>query len=794
MLANYILIAIRNIKRNLGYAAINVFGLALGITCSLILFLLIDFYTSFDKDYTDADRIYRIISIRENNGVEDYNPGVPAPFTEALRQDVNGFEEALFISYIQSGQIGINNNEENKLFQEDEGVGYVEPNYFNFFTRNLKSGSLHSFAEPNQVILSESKAKKYFGDLNPINRIITVNNTEHLKVIAVVDDFALNSNFPLDIIISYATIRTEKMEEGWGSIDSDDQCFVMLEHNGSTSSVVNQFPNFNKKYFGEERAAQMSMGLQPLSDLQYDERYSNFRGSTISHESIWAMRIIAIFLLLTACINFINLSTAVAVRRSKEIGIRKVMGSQRVQLVVQYFLETGLITIIALLASVGLAELGLIQLNTFLSTDLHINFKNSTQLIFMFIIWIGITIASGLYPAVLLSGFSPAMALKNKITNRSVGGYSLRRTLVVCQFVISQVLIIGTIIMLMQMNYFKTKDLGFSKVAIVTIPIPDAEDANKKKVLKGEIDRLGSVQQSSLCRRPPSDPSTYNARFLMDGGNEEGYRTQMKAADGEYLNLFNIEVLAGTGLSDLDTANGWVVNEKLVEVVGVGTPEGMIGRKLRFGSRELEVRGVVRDFHTVSLNSEIYPTLLYNSVRAYESLSIKLKAGHNAQTLKEIEKIWIAHYNDYLFSYNFLDDTINQFYDEERRMSTLLVVFSVIAILIGCLGLYGLIAYMANEKEKEIGVRKILGASSGQIMFIFSKELLILVFISFLVAAPLAAYVMNSWLQNFAYRIELNGMMFLGGVVTALVISFLTVGFRTIKAANSNPATTLRTE
>lgn len=792
MLRNYFMVAMRNLKRNFSYSTINVFGLALGITCSLILFLLISFFTSFDQDHPNGDRIYRITSVRSNNGLSDYQAGVAPVMPEALRSDITGLQDVLFMSYRDQGLIALESKGETHRYREKGGIVFTEANLFKFFNRKIVAGAVGDFNQPNQAIISEELAKKYFGDESPLGRILRLDNQYDIVVVAVVNDFSDNTNFPFGLIISYKTILDEKERYGWNSVDSNDQCYVLLNADLEPGDIESQFPGFMTKYLGTEKAERTTFSLQPLSEIMFNDQYSNFRYRTIKKESLWAMGVVAIFLLFTACINFINLSTAVAVKRSKEVGIRKVMGSQRGQLMLQYFCETGLIAFVALVISVGLAEIGLIQLNSFFETNLHIDVRSAPQLFFIGLVWLFVTLASGLYPAMLLSGFSPAVALKNKITG--TGTYSLRRTLVVFQFMISQILIVGTIIMLMQMNYFANKDLGFVKDAVITVPIYDSKNVAKKKVLKKEIDRLAGVRQSSLCLEPPSSESTYNTRFRIEGGAEEGYRTQILKVDGDYLNMFQIPVLAGRDLLDLDSANGWVVNETLAKTVGYTTPETIVGRIITIGKRSLPVLGVVRDFHTVSLNNEIYPTILFNDPEAYYNIAVQLKAGEFSKTISEIEKLWNEQYNDYLFSYQFLDESLSKFYDRERKLSTLLIIFASIAILIGCLGLYGLISYMANEKEKEIGVRKVLGASSGQIMFIFSKELLILVLVSFVIASPIAGYVMNGWLQNFAYHIDLNWSMFGAGIIVTLIIAFATVGYRTLKAANTNPVNTLRSE
>ena len=794
MIRNYFTITIRNIQRNLSYTLINVFGLALGITCSLVLFLMISFFTSFDNFHKNGDRIYRVVNSSDHNGRENFGAGVPSLLPDAMRTDISGLEHVLFISGSNNGLFSIEGNGTRKIFEQEEGFGYTDSTYFTFFNRRLLEGNqMTALSEPNQVLLSRKTAARFFGETEAMGQLIRLNNDIDLKVTGILDDYPNNTSFPFDILISFSTIRKQKEEQGWNSTYSDDQCFVMLADGVTAESVDTQFPAFIEKYQGEKNAEEMKRWLQPLSELNYDSRFSNYRYSTVSKTSIMAMGVVALFLLITACINFINLSTAVAVKRSKEVGIRKVLGGQRLQLIAQYLSETGLITLMALIISIGLSELTLIKLNSFLDLDLHVNFYEPNTVVFLLLVWMAVSTLSGFYPAMLLSGFSPALALKNKITNRSTGGFALRRSLVVFQFVISQYLIVGTVILLSQMNFLQNKDLGFSKDAIISVPIPDNAPVNNKKALKSELSRMGGVDMVSLCSALPSSGSVSMTNFQLQGV-EENHITQVKLADENYRELFDIEFLTGRDLAGLDTATTCLVNEELVRAVGIENPEDIIGRVITIWGRQLPVVGVVKDFHTMSLEREIDPTIIFNRLELYQEMAVRLKSGSFNETIEQIEKAWTTQYPDYLFSYDFLDEQIKEFYEGEQKMSVLLIIFSGIAIAIGCLGLYGLISFMANEKEKEIGVRKVLGASTGNILFIFSREFVILIVVAFVIASPLAGYIMSQWLDNFAYKVPLNGLMFITGISITLIIAFLTVGYRSVKASITNPVEALRNE
>lgn len=794
MLKNYITVTIRNISRNLGYATINVLGLSLGITCSLVLFLMVSYYTSFDNYHQFKDRIYRLVNSSDNNGREDFTPGVPVPLVEAAKTDITGLDKVLFISGENNGLFTIEDNGSKSIFEQEEKFGYTDSTFFDFFDRKILLGNYRTaLSGPGQVLLSETVAKKFFGETDPMNKLIRLNNSKDLKVTGVMEDAPANTNFPFEILISYATIKNDKESQGWRSIYSDDQCYVMLKEGANPDEINNQFPDLIKKYQGEESALEIKRWLQPLSDISYDSRFSNYRYTTISKSTIMAMMVIALFLIITACINFINLSTAVAVKRSKEVGIRKVLGGQRGQLIVQYLAETGIITLLSVILSVGLSELALLKLNSFLELALHVDLSNSLLVLFLVGVWFAVSLISGFYPALLLSGFSPALALKNKITNRSTGGFGLRRGLVVFQFIISQFLIIGTVILMSQMDYLQKKDLGFNKEAVISVAIPNEAPLANKKILKTQLLQIGGVESASLCSALPASGSISSTNIFLDG-IEDDYRAHVKEADGDYADLFDLQLIAGKDIIELDTANAVLVNEKLLGAIGIDNPEDVLGRKMRIWGKSLPVVGVVKDFHATSLTHEINPTVIFNGLEDYREIAVKLKVGSFNETITEIENAWKNQYPDFLFSYEFLDRQIEDFYEEEQNMSTLLVIFSSIAIAIGCLGLYGLISFMANEKEKEIGVRKVLGASVSNILFIFSKEFMILIVVAFLLASPLAAYIMNQWLDNFAYRIGLNASMFAAGMGVTLFIAFATVGYRSLRASLTNPINALRNE
>lgn len=804
MFKNYLTIAIRNLMRQKGSALLNISGLTLGITASIVLFLLLQHLNSFDKSQSKYDRIYRVVTTSDgNDGGKNYTSGVPSVLPPAFRLDFPEAEEVVFTQYNAGALVLVpQRNGENKKFSEEAGVVFTEPNFFKIFDRDLILGdAARALDEPNEAIISKKLAKKYFDREDVTGEIIKLGSNE-FKISAVMADPPNNTDFPFTLMLSYETIRKEIEEHGWGSIWSDEHCYFLLKEGESISAVENRMAEFTKKHASERNHDNTLFVIQPLSEIHSDSRFGNYTYSTVSNGNLMALGLIAVFLIVTACINFINLSTAEAIKRSKEVGIRKTLGSARSQLISQFLGETAMVTLLSVIISVCAAQFALSFLNPFMELNLSIDLLNNTSLVtFVLAVFAGVSLLSGIYPALVLSGFKPALVLKNQINNRNSSGYFLRKSLVVFQFFISQVLIIGTIILITQTNYVRNKELGFRKDAIINIPIPEQEapatdtTVSKMRSLKTEIERLSGVELTSLCYTPPASGSVSGTGFILEGETDDKRKgTHIKPADGNYLELFDLKLIAGTNMGDADTATSFIVNRKLTEVAGYSNPAEMVGKRIRVWGRTLPVVGVVENYHTTSLRSTIEPTVMLNRIRNYSTLSIQVNPLSVQSVIPEIKKRWEETYPNHIFDYSFMDDSIREFYDGEERISILLSGFTTLAIFIGCLGLFGLAAFMANQKTKEIGVRKVMGASVESIVLMFSKEFIKLIVLGFVLAVPFAWYGMDQWLSEFAYRIDLSVWIFLAGMGTTLLIAVLTVGYKSLKAATANPVKSLRYE
>ncbi len=797
MIKNYLKTILRSLLREKGNTLINIAGLSLGITGSLVLFLIIKEGNSFDKYHAKTDRIYRIISKSNGNEGTNFTQAVPALLPEALKHDFNETEEVVFMSYRRGSLITIPQaNGEVKKYEEPKGIVFTEPSFFKIFDRKIIAGTAEKgLDEPNEAIISKAFALKYFQTENVLGRTVVHDNIEY-KITAVMEDYPSNTDLPFELMLSYRTIRKSYDERGWHNLSDTDNCYFLLKENSTIAQVEQKIPQFVTKYFGDgdKNPTAKTFVIQPLSSIHSDMRAGNYN-TRMPKEAFYVFSIIAIFLIVTACINFINLTTAEAIKKTKEVGIRKILGGTRSQLILQFLGEAFIVTCIAASISLGVAQVFLVFINTLLESSLALNLLDDTILwLFLIILIAVITFFSGLYPAFVVSGFKPVSALKTQLNNKSSSGYMLRRSLIVLQFFISQFFIIGTLVLSKQLNFLQQQDVGFKKEAIIVVPIPASEKtsgSNKMRTLKNELLRLPRVEKASLNYAPPSFRAVKSSSLSVNG---ELMDVQVKEVDGDYIDLYSIEVIAGAKLGDVDTVNAVVVNEKFVQQAGFKSNTEIVGKEFDFWGTNLPIKGVVKNFNTTSLERAIEPVVLLNNSKEYHSLSIKINPVDMQGTLDEVKSRWEEAYPEYIFSYEFLDEQIRNLYKGERRISTLLTIFSTIAISIGCLGLFGLVSFMANQKVKEIGVRKVMGASVESIVILFSKEFVRLILIGFLLAAPIAGILMHKLLQEFAYKITIGPSIFLTGIGLTLLIAFITVGYRSVKAALANPAESLRTE
>lgn len=808
MIRNYIKTAWRNLMRNRSYAAVNIIGLSVGIAACILIFLIIQFETSFDTFHTKKDKIYRVITAFHNADGINLSSGVPLPISEGLRIDFPQLMQVAQVMQNDGSHYSIGNSgkgEPVKKFKEDWAY-YVEPQFFQIFDYTWLYGDTKTaLAQPYTVVLSRDEADKFFGNWhNAIGKVIKYENKTDLKVTGIIENMPANTDMPMKLLISFATMRSKGSDyygnlKDWVSTFGDNSCFVILPDNMTQAKFDQNLKAFVKKHKPADYNKD-ELQLQPLKEMHYNTEINVYGGHPFSKQQLNLISLIGLFLLLIACVNFINLATAQAVNRSKEVGIRKVLGSNRGQLLLQFMSETLIITLFAIVLAIGIAELALPMLNHLLEIELSRDFfADPLFIVFLIATIVCVTLLSGFYPALVLSGFNPIEALKNRIKAGKASGISLRRTLVVVQFMIAQFLVIGTLVIIYQMDYFRNKSLGFDKEAILTVPFPgDSISRTKINALKDQLLLLPGIKDVSFSFSSPSDNNSWSSDFKFNNSPKQtNFSANLKWADAEYFKLYHIQFVAGEPYEKSDTIHGYVVNESLIHKLGIRDPNDAVGKYVKLWDDKKKyapITGVVKDFNVGSLKNAIPPVLMSSWKNVYQKLNIKIEPENVNRTLASIEKLWNSTYPDGIYEYQFLDEKIANFYKREDQQSQLAKIFAGIAIFISCLGLYGLVSFMAVQRTKEVGIRKTLGASVGHIVYLFSKEFTILIVVAFAISGPVAYYAMHKWLQDFTYRIPISPDIFILAIITSMAIAWVTVGYKAVKAALANPVNSLRSE
>ena len=815
MFKNYFKTAFRSLIRNRSYTIINIAGLAVGIAVCMMIFIIIQFQTSFDNFHAKKDRIYRVLTEYHHADAATiaYVKDVPFPLPAALKTAFPQLEQVVPIFASQNDQLlipGHNGNTE-KVFKEQRGIFFTEPSFFKMFDFPLLAGSYASLEQPNNVLLTKEIAEKYFGDWKTAmgktikleaGGYIFEHGTEVLKVSGILATIPANSDFQLKLVVAYGTGFTGSLmatSTDWEDrTNSDFGCYVLLPPNTSVDNFNQQL----RAYSGKVQSAENkdSHLLQSLSAVHYDTQTGNYSNKTISNQLLGVMRLIAAFILLIACVNFINLSTAQAVNRAKEVGVRKVLGSNKSQLQIQFIIETFLIVTGAVLLAAVITTLALPSVNNLLELSLSFNIlDNPAIILFLLAVTIVVTALAGFYPSIVLSRFNPVNALKSRVRANTAKGLSLRRGLVVFQFIIAQALIIGTLIIVKQTNYFINQPLGFDKDAIMNVPFRvDSLRISRLDYLKEKLLSVNGVQAVSFSSNTPVEDVSdmWSTLRFNHATNETDFKAITKFADNEYVSAYKLQLVAGRNLQPAYYTREFLINESLMKSLGIKNPEDILNKEISIWNDRIKcpVVGVLKDFNDRSFRHEVAPLLITTNVTMYNQAAIKLATTNISSTMQSVKKICEQTFPDYVYEYRFLDDKIESFYKQESQLSSLYKIFAVIAIFLSCLGLYGLVSFMTVQRVKEVGVRKVLGASVRSLIYLFSKEFIILVAIGFVIASPVAWYFMDKWLQDYVYRVNISWWIFLVGGISAVVIALITVSFQAIKAAVANPVKSLRTE
>ncbi len=820
MIKNYLKTAFRSFGRNKLFTFINVIGLSIGISAALVIYLIVHYDFTFDKFHKDSDRIYRVVTNFTFEGQPAYNGGVSGPIPGAVKSQVSGVEESEPFFIMFTTDVTIPANKTQAKFKSQDDVIVTGKGYFNLFQYKWLAGSgKTALDEPNKVVLTSDQAQKYFPGLSydlMLGKTV-VYDTIRTTVTGIVQTPKENTDFRFTDFISFGTTNTNKdlgarlSLNNWGGTSNERQLFVRLSPQTAPSSIERQINDILKKH---DKQGSSSKGnthtfhLQPLDEMHFDARYGAFNGRVADKTTLFELFTIAIFILLLGCINFINLTTAQGAQRSKEIGIRKTMGSSRKQLIAQFLSETFLITLIAVIISVTTAPVILKLFSGFVPYGVTADvFGQPAILLFLAGLIVVVSLLSGFYPALILSGYKPVTVLKSQAQNSDNQTRSsvMRKSLIVTQFVIAQFFIMATLLVSKQIYYAVHKDLGVKKDAIVIVNTNwKTRTASLNQVFINKLKTIPQIDMISAGRdAPTSDDGHSTQATYRDGKKEVKMELGLKFGDENYIKVYHIRLLAGRNLQPGDSTKAFLINNTYAKMIGFNDPRDAVGKQIDDfnGDTPMKIIGVVSDFHQESLHAPIAPIAIITStnINFNSTFHIALKSQRPngdewAQAITSIKKAYKEIYPNDDFDYHFFDETIARLYDNDQRTSTLLSWAMGLSVFISCMGLLGLAMYTTGLRRKEIGVRKVLGATVTQIVTLLSTELVMLVILAFIIVTPIAWWTMNKWMQNFAERTPISWWVFVLSGAGMLLTALFTLSFQTIKAAIANPVKSLRSE
>jgi putative ABC transport system permease protein len=830
MIKKLLLFALRRLGLHKLTTTINVLGLTFGILSCVVIYLYVAFEFSYDRFHSDADRIYRlVISMKDGSGMEHSDVGMSGPIGPALRQETTGFSAVTTLFTDDTKVLIPMAGQPPRAIPGISGdqtyhISFADSDYLQIFHYQWLAGNpATALQKPFSVVLTESEAKRYFQGGTPqdwIGRSLVYEDSLTVSVTGIVKDWDQNTDFGFKDLISYSSLERSFLKtfiQNWNMMGSGINVYVKLAPGMTIAQAQQQFPAFLQSH-GQKKA---SLSLQPLADVHFNAAYQDTYGRRAHKPTLFALAGIALFILVIAAINFINLSTAQSILRAKEVGIRKVMGSSRGGIIWQFLIETGIIVVAAMAIALLLADPVIAALHGFIPAGVHLNMSNLNSWLFIGVTILATCLIAGWYPGRALSSFLPVISLKGQGVRQLNSKSYLRKGLIVFQFTVSLLFIIGTMMVGRQIRYMLNTDLGFNKDAIVTIDLPRDQPNNQKDVLATEIRNLAGVRQVSLNT---ADPETLYHFMLGTSLEYKGTSDLTIQPGGDdidtgYISLYGLTLVAGRNFYLSDTARRsipasgsapaqpayrvYILNETAAKALGFDRPADAVGHQVIGGfdgpiSSSLII-GVVKDFHSDDLHQKIRPFLFSTEAGTASQLSIKLSsAGFSAGKVKtlmtKMESVFKKIYPGTAFQSRFFDESLEQLYTQERQTSQILNIVMGIAIFISCMGLFGLAAFTATQRTREIGIRKVLGAGVPQLVSLLSREFILLVGLSTVIASPLAGWAMHRWLQDFAYRTSMPWWIYVVAGVAAVVIALLTISYQAIRAATANPVESLRVE
>ncbi|MCP9766519.1 FtsX-like permease family protein [Lacihabitans sp. LS3-19] len=808
MIKNYFKIAWRNLQKNKGYNLINILGLGLGVATAILIFAYVSFEKSFDNFHKDPERIFRIVKeTTTKSGVVDLTTGSSLAYQKTLMEQHPELGKFIPIYGIVGPQVTIMKNatqdSPEKYIEEDDGI-CAGPEFFEVFNFPWLIGNPKSLNEPNVVVLSKDFANKYFGSYEKaLGQYIKVNNTDIIRVVGVLEDVPLNTDFALNLVFSYETKRKNPVKWGyaefdnWNSTSSNDHMYFQLAENQTKEKVNNALAAFSKEvYEGRGDKDENKHFLKEISTMHFDAELDNFKGKVVSKSKLSGISLIGLLIILMACFNFINISTAIINNRMKEVGVRKTLGSLKSQLSAQFLIETFLVAGLSLILGVIVASVCQHWLTELfdLPKDFSL-FSNKLLLPFSIILLIAISLLSGLYPSFVMSNFSPLEAFRQVNTSSWRAGFSFRKGLIIFQFAIAIFLIFSTLINIGQLKMLNTKDLGYIKEGVYIFNV-DTDLSNRYESLKSMLSNIPEVKSLSFNSDNPSSTNNWQSNFAYDHrAEDEGYNVSLKFSDAEYFETYGLKILAGTIPPNTDTVRRFIVNETFLKKAGNISPKDAVGKEVRLGGNDwTPIAAVVKDFQTASAKEENNPLIFSRKSSFLWQCSIKIQSQNLQATVAKIKAAHDTVFPEFAFNGDFYEETIKNFYKADNQLGLMYKSASIIAIIIACLGLIGMAAFMAEQRKKEIGIRKVMGANIGNILQLLSKDFVVLVLISTLIGFPTAWYFSKEWLQSFVLRIDITWVYFGLTLLLTMMIAMASVSYHALKSALMNPVKSLKSE
>lgn len=803
MIKNYFKIAWRNIMKYRLSSVINILGLTMGIAVCIILIVFVDYESSFDTGHSKSDQTYRVVQHQKFPDDTFYFNTTPYPLAKALRDDFPQLQDVTQVVGLTSATFNIQNDTNDNLIFNETKVLYADENFLRVFDNyNCLAGNRNiAFSGSNEVVINDVIAKKYFNinDENfeaVIGEIIHLNNSVPLTVKAVIKNDIGNSNYQFNVLLPYSLFEENnpRFANNW-SANHQGTAFIVLNEAINASEIEQQLESWKSKYLTAEQADKVTYKLQPITEIHNTTLYgSNPGGYIIASKYLNIIFIVAFFVLGIAIVNFVNLTTAKSSLRYKEVGVVRVLGGSRKHLIWRLFIENSLLVILSAIIGVVIASISFNQINNalvFIDTNLSLNVNH----IYTIGLVISVTILlASIYPAYHTSALKPIQALNRKKNFDSSKGLTSRKSLIVFQFVIVQIFVISIGVIGLQMSYFNSRDIGFSKNDILIVPVPTFDGI---EVFKNKLNAESSIAKVSFGSGPPMgiDGLSLGTSFKTEAlDSEVGQYSEIKVGDENYLDIYDLELIAGRNFkSTSNRFNEFIVNETLLSSLG-WTPQEAIGKTLHINEGNAEIIGVVRDYHNNSLQYDITPSIIMNWNSFQMNAFIKINPNLKTDALSNIELIWKDTFKSSVYEYSFLEEAINREYAIEQLIFKGFIVLSILAICIGFLGVFGLLTFILMTKSKEIAIRKVLGSKAVQIVTLISKDFITLISIAFVVATPIAYYFLRSWLNGFKYRIDLSVWVFLVAGLAVLFFVVLVCSIQSMKVALSNPIKSLHTE